>query len=499
MSKLLDNYSTILQETLTNTKLALEEKKVEVPSETKLENVPDLIDKIDNGSKVELVISAPDYEGQTLTATKGEKSIKGQVQDGECIIPVDEGGVWKVSADDGTSIEIEATMLVSGELIKFESNKIYGVKITEATEDTEQRVTYLDDAIGKIPVKVDIDETGDGNLNSWKNSWIFQKIYPVMLKTNGEIDYRLDPNDQSKKISGEPSDISNINYDGNAMVCIEKFYTKFSMNGEDEEIRISDTKQDGFQAIGFIRENGSEADRIFLPMFTGSFDSNSKLRSLSNQDVKYNTSFTDFRTAAQNNDSGYDIETWAMNQAISAVYFILMKNCNPKTALGEGRTYSSAQTGILANKGAIAYDTSTKTTKFMYIEDFTSNYSNGMYRWEAGILAQDKKLYVKMKPPYSGTSTSGYTQVTDHVAGNNYINAMKCDNKYGRYGMAYIGSDSTYEAAYWNTNNTGGPFVSQRSDRFGVAGRFIYYSASTTYDNYGAALTYLPPATVHYD
>lgn len=42
---------------------------------------------------------------------------------------------------------------------------------------------------------------------------------PCMLKSDGTVDYYLDPDDYTKKEDGEtPSDIANVNYNGNAMM-----------------------------------------------------------------------------------------------------------------------------------------------------------------------------------------------------------------------------------------------------------------------------------------
>ena len=491
----LDQYTTYVSQAetdLTNIKSALTGLEVTVPETTKLSNIPTLIGQIKTGSSVELVITAPDYEGQTLTATKGSKKITGKVTSNVARIPVDEEGTWTVSASDENSIDIETDLTFEGYL---NTQKIYGIRIKESESDPAKRIIYTDDAATMNPVTVTA-ETGKANYNNWDKTWIFQKIYPCMVKTDGTIAYKLNPNDYGKKSTGENSDVSNINFDGNAMVCIEKFYTKFSMDGTDELIQITNKKTSGYEAIGFIRSDGSEADRIFLPMFMGSFDINSKLRSLSDQTIKYSTSFNDFRTAAQKNGENYDIETWAMNQIIQAVYFILMKNCNPQAAIGAGRNYNDggSKTGLANTLGPISCDPTTKSVKFMHIEDFTSSYSNGMWRWEAGLLCQSSKIYVKMRPPYSGTATSGYSQISDVTTKTGYLSQMKCSNTYGRYGLACGGSSATYEVAQWYTNSGSSIYVSRRGNNFGVAGRSIANSASDTIINIGAALSLLPPA-----
>lgn len=489
----LDQMTTFVGQTetdLSNIKTALTEKKVEVPETTKLGNVPGLIESIKTGSSVELVITAPDYEGETLTATKGSKKVTGQVTSGVARIPVDEEGAWIVSATDGNSITVTSDMTFEGSLSK---SKTYGFKKTEAEADTAKRIVYIDDAVGMQPVKVD-QSSGTATYNGWDDTWIFKKFYPVMLSRTGEEVYKLNREDQTKREDGGASDIASMSFDGNAMLCVEKFYTKNSMDGNDEVVEICDQKKEGFEAIGFVREDGSEADKIYLAMFGGSKDSSGRCRSISGQNWLFSTSFTDFRTAAQKNGTGYDIDVYSMVEMVRNLFYLLMKDCNLSKAIGTGKNYSGAKTGTLANKGAIAYDPSTKAVKFMWLEDFFSTNSNGIWRWEAGILSQSSKIFVKMKPPYSGTATSGYTQVSDYAHGSGYISRMKCSNQYGSYPIAYEGSSSTYEASQWYDNTGSNICVSRRGYIFGVAGRDFYSTASDTAADLGAALSFIPPA-----
>lgn len=489
-----DTYKTLLPQLVEDSKISLENKKLTVSEDFKLKDLPNLIANIETGSKVEIVVTALDYEGQELTAELNGTQLKETVQDGTVRFAVEQEGTWKVSADDGNSINVEVKMKFSGTLT---STKVYGVKITESTENPEARVTYTDNAIGMTPVKVNLED-GTTNYNGWEDTWIFDKIYPAMVKTDGSIAYKLDPEDQSQKAEGGASEVNSFDFDGNAMVVVEKFYTKFSMDGEKECIQISDEEEDGFEAIGFIREDGSEADYICLPMFMGSFDSSNKLRSISGQSIKYSTSFTDFRTAAQKNGSTYDIEVYAMNEILMALYLILFKTCDWRNTLGEGRTYNQGNTGVLVNKGGIAFDPNSKATKFLWIEDYVSWPRSGvqMYRWEAGVLQVNKELYVRMKPPYSGTDTSTYTKVPDYVQMQKYMSKMKCSNEYGRYSLEGNGSETTYETSYWygETNTSGNVYISRRGNNYGVAGRAFYSSASDSNSDYGAALSLVPPA-----
>lgn len=472
----------------------LAEKTKADQSQLKLSGFPGVIENIKTGTKFTLNITCETEDGTVLTATNGEEQVTGEVHDNQCVLEVYSAGNWNVEAKTGQCCIITIPEVYNEKAV---IPTVYGVKIIEEESDPSKRVVYIDEATEMKPVTVD-QNTGTATYNGWDETWIFDKIYPVMLKTDGTIDYKLNPNDYSQKLEGGESDVANIDYDGNAMVCIEKFYTKFSMDGDNEIIQISDVKKEGFEAIGFIREDGSEADRIFVPMFAGSLDSDNHLRSLSGQTIKLEASFNDFRTAAQKNGSGYDIEYWAENQIIQALFLILMKNCNSKSTIAEGREGENAKTGVANNKGAIGFDTSSvdeyKAVKFMHIEDFTTFI---MYRWEAGLLTQNSKMFVKMKPPYSGTDTSDYTQVLGHksTAGRNgHISKMKCSNEHGRYPIEYLATSQTYETCQWYTDTNKDVYISRRGNWEGVSGRSSSdYPTDPGYNN-GAALTYMPPA-----
>lgn len=442
------------------------------------------------------VRSKEEDNGKTIKCTKSQTILQKVLKDRQCTFLIPETGTWKVTCDDYPEITKSVNVTESKAYRCALRSSVFGITITETESEPTNRVTYRDDAADMSPIKVNLSD-GSVDYGEWKDYWPFEKIYPVMLSTSGTIAYKLNPDDQTKKAAGGTSDINSISYNGNAMVCMETFYTKFSMEGGNEVIQISDEQEDGFEPIGFIRSDGSVADKVFLPMFGGNKDQNGKLRSIGNQDWTYNISWTDSVTAAEKNGSGYGIESWAMNQAFSAVVTILIKSCDWQKKLGEGRSYSGAKTGILTNKGAFGYDPSTKAVKVLWVEDFVSNVSNGMWRWEAGILSTNNKVYVKMKPPYSGTETSGYTEVTDHVGTNGsskFISKMKADNKYGRIPVAYEGSQTTYENAYWYTSNQSDVRVSRRSHFYGVWGRNFLNSASHSTDVLGAALSFLPPA-----
>jgi len=90
---------------------------------------------------------------------------------------------------------------------------IYGWHVNPDISNSSNAVTYLKDAIGMTPASMGSTTFDYG---SWENAFFMPK--PCMLKSNGKVDYYLDPNDYTKKLNGTASDISNPNYDGNAMM-----------------------------------------------------------------------------------------------------------------------------------------------------------------------------------------------------------------------------------------------------------------------------------------
>ena len=92
---------------------------------------------------------------------------------------------------------------------------VYGFHIKKNESSPSGAVTYLRDAVGAIPAYMDY--TNDVfNYGSWENAFFMPR--PCMLKSDGTVDYYLNPNDVSKKEDGTASDIGDASYDGNAMV-----------------------------------------------------------------------------------------------------------------------------------------------------------------------------------------------------------------------------------------------------------------------------------------
>jgi hypothetical protein len=65
-----------------------------------------------------------------------------------------------------------------------------------------------------------------------------------MVKTDGTVDYYLDPDDYTKKADGTASDVANTSYDGNAFMQWPLIFMKQYEDNDYEYCFISDGKVD---------------------------------------------------------------------------------------------------------------------------------------------------------------------------------------------------------------------------------------------------------------
>lgn len=100
---------------------------------------------------------------------------------------------------------------------------------------------------------------------------------PAMVKTNGQVDYWLDPDDYTKKENGTASDYNNTSYAGGAFAWIDKIFIKevYAADGQSRDVYFSfgEAPDDTFEPLGF-HDNVSELEGLWLPM--GYMDANGK-------------------------------------------------------------------------------------------------------------------------------------------------------------------------------------------------------------------------------
>lgn len=252
---------------------------------------------------------------------------------------------------------------------------VYGFYINGSESDPEKAVTYLADAIGMTPAHMNFT-TGVFDYGDWEDAFFMPR--PCMLKSDGTVDYYLNPDDYTKKLNGSASDVANTSYDGNAMMEWGKEGKKIWLkiipdsNPRSASIYIADYQvDDGFKDLAFHNANGDSVSHFYTPIYNGSVV-NSKMRSLSGQVLSKTISTTTQRTYAQaNNPSGsavmWDIEVFVDRLLINFLLILVAKTLNTKKAFGEGATVSGTEaindtfyTGVHDDKG-LFYGTNSGT------------------------------------------------------------------------------------------------------------------------------------------
>ena len=106
-----------------------------------------------------------------------------------------------------------------------EKPKRYGMRINLADSNPATRVTYLYDAAGMTPAKMNF-AAGMFDYGDWGDIWFVKNNRPVMLNNDGTVDYELNHENHALKMTGGASDIASAAYAGNAMSEIPLIWVK---------------------------------------------------------------------------------------------------------------------------------------------------------------------------------------------------------------------------------------------------------------------------------
>jgi hypothetical protein len=88
--------------------------------------------------------------------------------------------------------------------------KRYGMRINLLDSNPATRVKYLYDAVGMTPAGMNF-AGGGFDYGDWGDIWFVKKNRPVMVRTDGTVDYELNHENHALKLNGGASDITNFN------------------------------------------------------------------------------------------------------------------------------------------------------------------------------------------------------------------------------------------------------------------------------------------------
>lgn len=351
--------------------------------------------------------------------------------------------------------------------VRGQRPKRYGFRVKISEPSSSARVEYLYDAVGMTPAFMDY-ANGVFNFGTWGGVWFIRDNYPVMVRFDGSEDYRLNPNDYTKKLKdGTNSDVANTTYGGNAMTAIPCCWVKrWEEDGYRYVVFCETQYDDGYKAYAHTRADGSIEKVHYYPMFKGCIV-DGKLRSLSGQYPQYNTTADTERAAAKANGAKWDLRNWAMDELIADLLTLISKTSQSQTAFGQGQTtgyvndaaqhYGHIMSGgSMINKGQFfGYNDTTHQVKVFHMEGFWGG------RWDrnVGLLYINGIYYAKMTPEGAGYNFTGagYVPVCRGAIGAGFFSGWQKDTTQTEFGCFPIGpltgSDATYECDYHWLNN----------------------------------------------
>ena len=301
---------------------------------------------------------------------------------------------------------------------------IYGFHIDGAESVPSAKITYLADAVGMTPAHMDY--TNDVfDYGSWENAFFMPR--PCMLKSDGTVDYYLDPDDYTKKLDGTASDVANEQYDGNAMMEWgkdgRKIWYKIVPDANDAtsaSVYIADYQADAnFVDYPFHNFQGVSGNHFYTPIYNGSLDANNKLRSISGKQVMASKTATQEVSYAEANNPAntpiWNIEVYADIVLITLLLWLMGKSTDSQTVFGRGVESGSQaaceayRTGAGNTKGLFYGDDGSSTlVKVFGMENFWAL----QWRRYVGHLLIDGTQYVKMTYGQEDGSTGNVFNLT---------------------------------------------------------------------------------------
>ena len=375
---------------------------------------------------------------------------------------------------------------------------LYGFKIDQNEGDPESMVQYLDDVDNMNFTSAYMDYNNDKfNYGDWEDAWFIKGLKPCMLKYDGTLAYELDKNDYTKKLDGSPSDITNENFEGNAMVGFPKIYWKIIDNGDNTaNVYFSDKKiDDDYVCWCNINELGEEIDYFYIAIYNSSYI-NPRIRSLSGKTLDGAHYFsTDFGRAQANNvdtQKAWNIELFIDRLLINLLLLLIGKSTDTQTIFGYGYSTYGGTTGVNDKKGIFYGKNVSHPIKVFGIE----NYWGNKWRYAAGCVLENGKPKIKLTHSTLDGSTSegynatgeGYIELDVTVPSSGYISRMMfVDNIL--FPSEVQGSATTNYCDYYAATNTGLRYPLYGSYNTTQPGAFYmnFNSASSSYDSAVAA------------
>lgn len=363
---------------------------------------------------------------------------------------------------DETGISIrESINNIAKALNQKVTGPIYGFHIDPNESDPYERVTYLKDAVGMTPAFMDFDNDVFF-YGSWEDAFFMPR--PCMVKQTGEVDYYLDPNDYTKTIDGNNSDIADTSYEGNAMMEWgrdgQKIWYKVVPDTDTRggSIYIAPVQVDpDYVAYSFINNQGKYVDHFYTPIYNGS-NINSVLRSISGQQVSSKITAQQELDLAKANNKNSDIlwlpEVFCDRLLISFLLVLISKSTNSQASFGNGIMLGGSEnvnnqfrTGVYNQKGAFYGKASNnEAVKVFGMENFWG------FQWRRllGYLSISNQQRIKMTYGEDGYNFTGDGYINTEISLTGTSGRFLEEFTFNKYGLfpSKIGNNGTSTEYY---------------------------------------------------
>ena len=393
----------------------------------------------------------------------------------------------------------------------IKSNYYFGFNLTKTNSNPSNRVVYPEDVENHnyTPAKMNY-KTGKFNYGGWNISPGDKFMpRPCMLRKNGTVAYYLNPNNYKQKDNGTSSDVTNVNFDGNAMMEWPKIYTKRWEENGVYKFRCSDVPYDDtWDCWCNYDVNNNQIDHFYMAIYDGYIPGDGCLRSISGLRPTGYQYLNTYRDGAHKNGDDWEISVLADHLLIQDLMIMIGKSTNTQTVYGYGQIglNGAIDTGVLDDKGLFYGQNDSYCIKVFGIENYWGNMKKNIVGW----FIRDGIQMVKItKGTHDGTTSnkynnsfSGYITLNETKGGSTgYIKEMLV-YPFGRIPFKGGGSSSTYEADEMSGNYDSGaeyvPIVGGSYYGSGNHGGFFVNFGSSNYRNEycGACLSCKPKAGV---
>jgi hypothetical protein len=376
--------------------------------------------------------------------------------------------------------------------------KRYGFRRTKAESNPDARIVYQFDAVGLTPAYMNFT-SGSFDYGSWQ-TFINDVSRPVMLKTDGTVDYELSRTNMTKKVDGvTASDIANTAYDGNAMIEFREYiWVQRYEDATYEYVTFADGQYDStYKSYATTNALGNVKDTFYWGVCKGT-NVSSKLRSIGTGAIMASQTRNTEVSYATANGSGYYTIYKSGWDFIGDLLTLITRSDNSQAKFGNGRnnTSSALPAGTMnAQPYFKGYTDVTSDVKVFGIEGFWGNVWEGM----AGFV-YNGNIKTKMTPPYNFDG-SGYTDTGLDPSGTSggFTNTASVTDVSGYVPKTASGSATTYycDGLWFNTAQVDYAIVSGSwADASHDGARCVYLNdlPSFVHVALGSRLSFLNPA-----